>query len=140
MLNVTRREMTRAYRNLKDVAQHLRSAVQVGDARHGPRHLTLVYAAECGIKAVLMKERKADTYADLAEGDRIGHDLRRGLKRLGWPGKLSRNYTTKQKDPQNVSHERLHEAFRYGVELANEDAIVLELEDVISWVKERLEQ
>lgn len=138
MLNVSRREMTRAYRELEKAARHLNAAEQQDPACTRPGYLVLFYAAECGIKAALMKERKAETSVALDEDARIGHDLRKGLKQLGWRGELRKNYKTRQKAPQDVSSDRLHEAFRYGVELDDEAAVVNELKIVVSWIKERL--
>lgn len=129
-LDTTRRELDRAY------AANLKA---FGSSSGSPASLLLFYGLECGLKALIMKERGADITSALTLIAQIGHDLRECLKALGAPATLKLSSTkTRQRKVQTVSNPMLHQAFRYGVELENNAEIIAELKKVHEWLKQRM--
>ncbi|MCH5510596.1 hypothetical protein ACTACM_17565 [Pseudomonas fragariae (ex Marin et al. 2024)] len=73
MVPITRRELTKAWDELRQASR--------ANLRTNPHRLLLFYAAECGLKAVYLK----DTNADVLNEDTIGlknHDLNQVMDRL----------------------------------------------------------
>ena len=104
-----------------------------------PKHLLLAYAAECGLKALILKERNLDSTEFLPEDASVGHDLRLALFLLHAPPNLTiRDTATQQRRPRGVHPKALHEAFRYAITVDAEAVIVGELNVVLQWVLERL--
>jgi hypothetical protein len=104
-----------------------------------PERLLLIYALECGMKALIMKERGAEITSELPLIINIGHDLRECLKALYAPPRLTlRNTKTKQKSKQDVRPSVLHQAFRYNIEVEDVTDITAELKEVHEWLKERM--
>jgi hypothetical protein len=97
-----------------------------------------VYAAECGLKALIMRNANVDDTSRLAIERQIGHDIREGLKQLRAGHLDVRNTTTKQKNPQTVLPKHLHETFRYAIHISNETDVIGDLQAIIDWLKERL--
>ena len=129
-LNVTRRELDRAY------AANMKAA---GTSSGHPASLLLFYGLECGLKALIMKERRADITSELSPIAQIGHDLRECLKALGAPATLQLSSTnTKQQTKQTVTNPMLHQAFRYGVDLEDGTEIIAELKKVHEWLINRM--
>lgn len=130
MIDVTKREMRRAF------SLHVESA---GNASNLSERLLLIYAAETGLKALLMDQRKANIASQLPLIAELGHDLRGLLKELrARPTITVRVTRTIQKVPQHVECRSLHQAFRYGVELEDGDSVVLDLKAVCDWIRERM--
>lgn len=129
-LHATRRELERAY-----LANTKAFSKCSGDAAS----LLLFYGLECGLKALIMKERNAEITSELSLIAQIGHDLRECLKALGAPASLSlSSTTTKQRMVQTVTNPMLHQAFRYGVELKDGAEIITELKKVHEWLIQRM--
>jgi hypothetical protein len=102
--------------------------------------LLLVYAAECGLKAAIMKRVNATDTSKIPTEKQIGHDLRGGLKELRAPAALRVNDTrTTQPEAQEIPPKRLHEAFRYGVGLDQSQRTEGELEAILVWLGEELQ-
>jgi hypothetical protein len=132
-LTVTRREMERAYRAHKE---------GTSSCDQFSRDLLRVYTVECGLKAALMRQRRAATTDDFPEQTfgPDGHDIREGLKQLRVAIKMPAHATTDQKVPQSVPPNRLHVAFRYGVKLADPSAtsVLGTLQEILDWLEREL--
>lgn len=129
MLITTRREMERAFRT--HCSYH-------GLNNSSSHRLLLVYAVECGLKALIMQDRRVNDTQGLAPDYDISHDLREGLKLVRAPRVLAiRRTITKQKNPQNVFPKELHQAFRYGIHIEDEPGVVDDLKKVVAWLKEK---
>jgi hypothetical protein len=129
-LHTTRREFERGYRD------NTRTA---GPGQTAPERLLLIYGLECGLKAQIMKERRAENTSELPLISEIGHDLRECLKALRAPADLTLRVTrTIQKKQQLVKNSLLHQAFRYGIELEDSADVVAELQKVRRWLTERM--
>jgi hypothetical protein len=141
MLRTTRRNFEDAYRyhrKVSDIPQDQRSVSHV---------LLLIYAVECGIKALLMRNMKAKSWDDLQVNGvcgNSGHDLAEGLKGLGLSARLtvSRRRTVRDRDgrQEDVPPPRLHEACRYAIPLEDPDFDQMQgqLEQVLAWLKTQL--
>ena len=132
MLDVTRRELEKAYHRHRDHYE--------GCLSH-PHRLLLVYCVECGLKALLMQLHRVDRYNDLPPQSQVNHDLRAALMLLGAPGSLSirQTTTTHNRAPQQcVTPGELHQAFRYGIPIEPETEIVGDLRAVVTWIEGRL--
>ncbi len=126
-LRASRREMERAFRNHKMVAS-------AGDSLS--HKLLLAYAIECGLKAELMRRARVEEYHSLPDEQRFGHDLRQALRLLRLPATLDIGTTqTRQREPQSVDSAKLHQAWRYGIECADEEAILKSLQAVLHWLE-----
>lgn len=141
-LPFTDRELTRAWRELSDVA-----TPAVAGSRQNPHRLLLFYAVECGLKAVWLK-RQCRT---LFEGDDIqqtGHDLRQVLKDLNVGSDLSLSETFRLKAashgqvniPRNGKFGDLHQVWRYGgkCEAPTDSVCEKQLQKVLEWIQEEL--
>jgi hypothetical protein len=109
--------------------------------------LLLIYAVECGMKALLMRKFKARSWEEL-HPDRgcgaSGHDLAEGLKNLGLSARLtiSRRRTAPDRDGrrEDVNAAALHQAFRYAIPLEESDYLQMQsqLDAIRSWLKTQL--
>ena len=132
MLRASRRELERAYRLHRDLAQS--DKVRTTQSHH----LLLVYSLECGLKAAVMRRRNIDDTSMLGEIN-FGHDLREFLKYLRAPATLRiSDHQTRQNEPQTVQPKQLHEALRYGIDLQKIDTVLGELNAIMQWLKEEL--
>jgi hypothetical protein len=129
-LDTTRREFERGY---------IANTRTAGAGLNAPERLLLFYGLECGLKAQIMKERRAEITSELPLIREIGHDLRECLKALHAPADLTlRAARTIQKKQQLVPNSLLHQAFRYGIELDDSAGVVAELQKVRRWLIERM--
>lgn len=93
-----------------------------------------------------MHERRVESSNDLSEECQIGHDLSAGLRLLRAPNSLLnigriRIRTEHRRDPQeDVNARQLHEVFRYGVPITMEAEIKAEIEKVLDWIEEKLNE
>lgn len=138
----TARELTRAWRELSDVA-----TLPVGHARKNPHRLLLFYAVECGLKAVWLKRQSRPLF-DRADIDHTGHNLRKMLKelnvgkQLSLPGQLQLSPITRDQNPvpRNGDISILHQAWRYGGECTSptDQDCEIQLQKVLDWIKGEL--
>lgn len=130
-INRAFRAHARFYRETKEIAVPATS-----------RRLVLFYAIECGLKARIMRDKK------LASTDRLEQalGLHHGLARYAKEARLSAHVmqqnervlsqwkAAKQaacRPNQPVPPDQYHEAFRYGIELADEPDLERQLERVL---------
>ncbi|CAA7603009.1 Hypothetical protein DEACI_3832 [Acididesulfobacillus acetoxydans] len=133
-LLITRREFQRAYRN------HFRVYLQwVPSLRARQSQLLLLfYAAECGLKAIWLKEhRLEDSLAD-STFRTFGHDINRLLRDLRTGLVVSMYTRTVPGNVREVRLEQLNQAWRYGCEVEDESAIERDLVAVCRWVGREL--
>jgi hypothetical protein len=127
MIDATRREMERAFRF---------HAALMGVCANSSQRLLLAYSVECGLKALIMRNERAELASALRYP--IEHDLRAGLAQLRAPRNLKiRDVKTLQKAPQDIHPKNLHQAFRYGVNV-NDDEVINELRAIAEWIRQRL--
>lgn len=140
MIIFTRREMTRAWKQAVDA-----SKVPIRTNAH---RLLLFYAAECGLKAVYMKERNVEIF-DSALGNELQHDLNRVMGKMGVgkehflpsnfrlsPIQLA-NHSTQSR---NCACGEINQVWRYGGMLDAPKDIDIEnaLEKIITWIAKEL--
>lgn len=110
-----------------------------------PGNLLRFYAVECGLKAALMRHRRLRSTAQLDQ-DLRSHDLARLAKELHI---APRNYDGARPcrrahgtavPPSTVAAHAVHEAWRYGVRLNDQDeeSFVAGLAVLIRWCREEL--
>lgn len=139
-LPFTNRELSRAWRELSDVATP-------SGQRKNAHRLLMFYAVECGLKAIWLK-RNSRTLFNKADIDRTGHDLRiiaRDL-RLGSEYDLPEHYQldpAKQAGiniPRNGDISILHQAWRYGGQCTIPKDIICEskLNALFSWIQKEM--
>jgi hypothetical protein len=114
----TDRELRRAWKALRSASSQL--------PRTNAHRLLLVYSVECGLKAMWLKNecRTLFVAADIA---RTGHDLNEVIKQLRIGVELPTSFDlsdAKDEQKNTVTRRRcrldtLHQAWRYGGELAN---------------------
>jgi len=99
--------------------------------------LLLLYAAECGLKRLLLKQRSLHSTERLDEDD-LTHDLDELLRKLGSPERFG--ICPAEPGPVSVHPERLHEVLRYGGRLQRERRaeIVSRAFSVLAWIEEAL--
>ena len=118
-----------ACKNFEDAyRQHLAAIAVPADSQSVSHVLLLIYAIECGIKALLMKKWKARSWDEVhaVRGcGASGHDLADGLKNLGVSARLtiSRRRTSRDRDgrQEDVGAAELHQACRYAIPLQGTD-------------------
>jgi hypothetical protein len=132
MLEVTRRELEKAYRQHRN---------HYGTCSSYPHRLLLVYCVECGLKALLMQFHRVDRYNQLPADLQVGHDIRAALKLLGAPPGLSirQARTAHGRPPQQpVTPGELHQAFRYGIPIDPQAEVTQDLQAVVMWIEEQM--
>jgi len=131
MLPVSHKELEKAFR------RHTTSGD--GDVGNDSKLLLLVYAVECGLKRMLLKERNHTSTARLADDD-LTHDLNHLLKKLGGSPKFpSIQIDRLDGRAEQVSVDRLHEALRYGVRLTDREKISKVVRELLAWIREGLQ-
>ena len=136
MLRVTRRELTRAYR------QSRRYCV---DLSIDPHKLLALYCIECGLKALILREQRVESTDALPAEVEIGHDLLLGLTVLRAPASLFglnrlRISTRHDKEPQQtVAPKNLHQALRYGIPMSLQTEVSRELSTLMAWLEEQFD-
>lgn len=135
------RELVRAWRSLHTAS---------GQLPEGNAHrLLLIYAVECGLKAVWLKQQGRTLFgtADIA---RTGHDLNELLKSLHLPPRLHPVFNLPDvKDERrnaiprkNNRIDALHQAWRYGGELCaspvDDAAMQVQLQAVYRLIEKEL--
>ncbi|HMU37558.1 MAG TPA: hypothetical protein PKE31_00965 [Pseudomonadota bacterium] len=135
-LHVTQQEIGHAFR------MHRKFYEITDGSRHPPgppamsRRLILCYAVECGLKHKLMRDRNLKDTKQVEEAVGLHHDLGRYIKEARLSADLALSAIQAMKTPpcrpsRHVQPSQLHEAFRYGVELAQEAHLVEQLKRVL---------
>ena len=82
--------------------------------------LLVIYAVECGLKAILLQQRGKTTTRYL-EKDDLTHNLDDLLKLVGWPPRFG---AVRLEEPEeHVPPDRIHEALRYGRRLKHQSRV-----------------
>lgn len=135
MLRATRRELTKAYRLNKIFCRDLTAP---------SCRLIALYCIECGIKALIMTERRVESTENLPTDAQIGHDLMAGLRLLRAPRALFSLMrfeirTLHDRDPQESVHPReLHQALRYGIPTNMETETAAEITKILQWLEGKI--
>ncbi len=134
MIEITRREMDRAYRDHSNAFNTLTSTSCSGLA-------CLFYAVECGLKSLIMKYERQETTSGI---DHFGHNLNKMLdhlrceKKLRLPDNISLEPLKKPQNQQrNANQDELNQVWRYGVQPRDERQLTEKLEQVCNWIKEQ---
>lgn len=137
MIEVTRREMERAHRD------HCKAFTDLEASNSG---LTcLFYAAECGLKSLIMKRERQETTAGITHYE-LGHDINKMLshlrceKSLLLPGSIPLEPLKTPKMLRNAAPKDLNQVWRYGLTLKENcqtKQIAEKLNQVCQWVKEQ---
>ncbi|MGI9279419.1 MAG: hypothetical protein ACR2PX_07295 [Endozoicomonas sp.] len=137
MIEVTDREMERAYRDHKKSSMSLKPNSFSG--------LTcLFYAVECGLKSVLMKRQQQVTTENV---ESFGHNLNNMLdalrceKSLRLPNNIALEPLKRPQQQRNSCQSELNQVWRYGVMLRDSKQLIeltSKLEQICSWIKQEL--
>jgi len=136
-LRATRRELTRAYRLHKPFCTDLSVAA---------RKLIALYCIECGLKALILRERLVESTDQLPTDAEIGHDLMVGLKLLKAPVTLFgmsklQIKTCHQREPQETVHPKdLHQTLRYGIPVSLQAETATEITNIMTWLEGKLNE
>ncbi len=100
--------------------------------------LLLVYAVECGLKAVLLDQRSLHSTQRLADED-FTHDLDELQRKVGRAPTLG---VITAQNPRNLklTSQTLHSLLRYGGKLAMVDmtALTTKLDNIVEWIEEQI--
>lgn len=142
----TRQELVNAWK-----ISYQTSRTTAGALRNNAHRLLLFYAIECGLKAILLKNKGYDILDDKTPKEIKGHDLNKLLKELGTPGNyyltstitLPAIHTTNLATPvivRLVGSDRLNEAWRYGSTLVTPTDSDMEqkLEKIQQWIAKEI--
>jgi len=110
-VHVSRRELKRAFHHLRAQSAPELSAPQQGRVAAAAVLLGL-YAAECGLKLLLLAERGLHNTQQLADDD-LTHNLNDLLLKLGQPARFRHGRAAAPAGVQ-VSPVEFHELYRYG--------------------------
>ena len=139
MIEITRREMERAYND------HYKAYAKLKNSSFS-RFTCLFYAAECGLKSLIMKSERKETTGEIISHD-FGHDLNKMLshlrceRRLHLPKSITLQPLKKpQEQPRNIAPKELNQVWRYGVNIKDDEQmkqLVEQLDLVCLWIKEQ---
>ena len=139
---ITNRELERAWRELRRSSQV--------ESRCNSHRLLMVYAVECGLKAVWLR-RQCRNLFEGQDIDRFGHDLNEILRELRpgrqfeLPGLVQLAPIDAGRPPRVRSRsgglDALHQAWRYGAPLIepSDEAMEQSLERVAQWIAKELQ-
>jgi len=150
MLDASRRDFDRAFRKHKSCYEFLRGS----QGHEASRCLLLVYAAECGLKSKILRDKGIHTYSKLRmnpstehEGIHLleghHHDLAWLMRRAKCGGGFRLCRISIANSDTQVEPGRYHEFFRYGLEPRGHDEVVtLEktLTGLVAWLDRELVQ
>ena len=137
MLRATRRELTRAYRHHRNYCTDLTVVAY---------RLIALYCIECGLKALILQQRRVESTDELPPEAEIGHDLIAGLRLLRAPVALFKIrdlpvFTRHDRDPQDrVVVKDLHQTLRYGISTTLEPAVSTEIANIVAWLEKRFNE
>ncbi|WP_422134821.1 hypothetical protein [Endozoicomonas sp. ALD040] len=135
-IEITQREMDRAFRSHHEATRHLPSSCNPS------KLVCLFYAVECGLKSLIIKRERHQT----SEGiDHYGfeHNINKMLshlrcgKKLRLPVNISLD-TSKPNTHRDTDQSKLNQVWRYGVKIKNQadhTHITQTLENICHWVK-----
>ncbi|HID99895.1 MAG TPA: hypothetical protein EYP59_06360 [Thiotrichaceae bacterium] len=141
----TAREMKRAW------DQNLHAISQVKEQyRTNAHRLLLFYAVECGLKVLIMKDKK-QSRTDGLNPDILTHDINKLLKELRAKGDLILNRTQmepikksdrKSKDTRTVEPKYFNQMWRYGGKSngLSDKEIEEKLFKIVEWIKLELKK
>jgi hypothetical protein len=134
-LDVTAHQLKRAWLQQRNAAAALTPTHKSAAA------LLNFYAVECGLKAVLVRQLRVQTIAQV-EGFKE-HDIRYFMKKLRMSAlhvSGIRSCRTTHKPSRVVEVSELHQAWRYGQELdADDEAVTLRgIDSLQDWLADRL--
>lgn len=135
--HVRQSDLRRAFRQRRQTAQD--------DKPNDSRVLLRAYAAECGVKLLLLRRRGLASTDMLAEDD-LTHNLDKLLTDLGYAGDGFGSFRVEEPPPapgaalRQVGCDQLHEVLRYGglFERENRVRLLQRLDEVMQWVEENL--
>ena len=132
----------------RDLKRGYRYHVQAYKACPRPTNahrLLLFYAIECGLKAILLQERKCKATDEFPRIVELGHDLNKLLSELGIgptnPLLLPNAIKVKSKPPrQPIDISGLHQVWRYGGQANDppDDLLEQQLLKIIDWIQENI--
>ena len=127
---VSEREFDRAWRKHMQAVQGLPNNSNVSHSRN----LLLFYAAECLVKARLLRYYRVDSYEKLPPHAQIGHRINAGLDELRVGVPKVPEVVAKDRAGTSIQHYQLHQAWRYGKTLdqAQQQQAVEVLRQIIS--------
>lgn len=134
-LNVGARDMQTSSRNHANAASAIEPSGSAASSA-----LLLIYAAECGLKAAVMRRSSIRDTASLPEHIGTTHSLRTLAKELRLPASIqvsSLRCAAKRAGAPHVEDDQLHQAWRYGRDLKAEDEAraIGVLHEVLEWCK-----
>lgn len=114
--------------------EHRKLAMEAGGSQ-GSRDLLLVYAIECGLKFLVLRNSGKRRWLELPESRRFGHDLVKGLRDVGLvpPKRLGMLFV--EAPHQAIAPQRLHEAYRYGRKVLDANSCRKDLQDIVKLVE-----
>ncbi len=134
MIEITRREMDRAFRDHWKAFQLLTVKSYSGLA-------CLFYAVECGLKSLIMRRQNKDTNVGT---DKLGHNLNGMLECLRsdirLPGSIALTPLKPSNRQRNAQQSELNQVWRYGVELkdsSDRERLTQKLEKVCHWIRDQ---
>ena len=138
MLHFSRKELRKAFLSFSKLSKSKPGSTQI----QKEFILYAIYAAECGLKCILLTTRKLDNTNKLREED-LTHDLNVLLKELKTiDGKSKLFQRMKRHGKDNIPSKRLHELYRYGGQLdtRSENNLIENLSDLFIKIKDKLDQ
>ncbi len=117
MIHPTRKEVEKSFKRHRDMLNKFNSK-----AWSKTHYMVLFYTLECGLKAFYMKQNRStntnttDNWKNSAAS--YGHDLNKLLKDLHLTPSIPKAHTP---NGTQVDVQELHEVWRYGVELKQDD-------------------
>ena len=137
-----RRELVKAYKQAYNDSQ--------ADKRTNAHRLLLFYSAECGLKAILLKNLSLEILdKPLIDEHKLSHDLNKILdllyagREIRLPVKLELTplrLSHSNKIPRKPTHSDLNQVWRYGGSLLDngDTTFELALEKIHTWIEENL--
>lgn len=137
-IEITQREMDRAFRSHHEATQQLPSSVNPS------KLVCLFYAVECGLKSLIMKRENHKTTSGI-DNYEFEHNINKMLNHLrcGKQLRLPVNISLDTKIPgiqRNTEQSSLNQVWRYGVNIRkpeDQTHITQTLTNICNWVKEQ---
>lgn len=136
-VDVSVRELEQSTTSHENAAKKLAEISQTNQSRLDSSALLLFYATECALKSAILRRGKLQGTADLEEF-KSSHNLRAMCKKLSMAqSDIPKELFSSKTGNIKVSHTDLHQAWRYGKLLNNEEMLnaFASLETVLNWYR-----
>ena len=144
MLHFSQKELRKAFLGFSEISRSVRSNRRSqSDKVQKAFLLYAIYAAECGLKYILLVKRRLNSTKDFGQEIPLDHNLNSLLEKSEILDRSSKLFQRMQRNNrENIPSKRLHELYRYGGQLdtRSEENLIKDLSNLLIKIKDKVDQ